>query len=106
MNSLELFKAIVEHIPHDEYLFFFHCTPDLERRLRQHLGLKPQDSFVENFDMPRVAYVALKPPEDFKKPDFSKYYEDMDIPPMRLSTILVYWRYREVCIISLDMSVL
>ncbi len=81
MNSLELFKATVEHIPHDEYLFFFHCTPDLERRLRQHLGLKPQDSFVEYFDMPRVASVALKPPEGFKKPDFTRYYEDMDIPP-------------------------
>ncbi|MBM7582139.1 uroporphyrinogen decarboxylase [Caldicoprobacter guelmensis] len=80
MNTLELFKATVNHIPHEEFLFFFHCTPDLDKRLRQYLNLKPQDSFEEYFDMPRVVHVSLKPPAGFRKPDFSKYYEDMDIP--------------------------
>ena len=80
MSQLERFRATMEHRPHDEFLFYASFTPDLERRMRAHLGLGPDDSIRERLDMFTPAQIALTPPANAVKPDFSHYFEGYERP--------------------------
>jgi len=79
-KELALFKATVNHEKHDGVLFYANFTPDLERRLRKYLGLDDDVDLREYFGMYQPINVTLRPPKGYKKPDYSKYFADMEIP--------------------------
>ena len=80
LTQLERFRATVEHRAHEGILFYASFTPDLEQRVRAAHGLGPKDSIQEHFGMYTPVPVNLRPPEGLVAPDFSGYYEDMEIP--------------------------
>jgi uroporphyrinogen decarboxylase len=80
-NQLRLFKSTINHEPSEEILFYANFTEGVENRLRQRIGLDKNISLAEYFGMYRPVDVSLKPPPGYKRPDYRKYYEDIDIPP-------------------------
>ena len=79
-TQLELFKATMNHESHDEYLFYAGFTADLERRFRAYVGLSDEESIHDHFGMYRPVPVSLRATEDLVAPDFSSYYEGVDMP--------------------------
>lgn len=80
ISQLECFRATVAHQHHEGFLFRAGFTPNLERRLREYLKLGEEGSIGGYFGMFAPVGVGLKPPEDQPTPDFSPYYEDIEIP--------------------------
>ena len=80
MTQLERFCATMAHEKHDDWLYYASFTPDLERRVRERFELGPKDSIAARFGMYAPVNVGLRPPENLVKPDFWKYYEDVDVP--------------------------
>lgn len=79
-TQLELFKATLDHEPHNQFLFHAGFTADLERRFRQHTGIGEGVNILDHFGLYRPISVEMKPPADKRNPDFSRYYEDIDMP--------------------------
>jgi uroporphyrinogen decarboxylase len=80
MNDLENFRATIAHEPHEQILFYASFTPDLDRRLREDLGLDENADIRRHLGMFCPGGVGLKPPENRETPDYSGYYEDVDKP--------------------------
>ena len=79
MNQLECFKATTAHEKHDGFLFYADFTPDLEKKIRERDGLDSKADLRKHFGMFNPLQVELRPPEEFKKPDFSIYFDDIEI---------------------------
>ncbi|HHW47701.1 MAG TPA: hypothetical protein GXX14_03675 [Clostridiaceae bacterium] len=80
MTQLELFRATVEHRPHDEILFYASFTPAIDEKLRKTLKLADDVDLRDYFGMYNPVEVKMDPPEGYTPPDFSKYYKDIEIP--------------------------
>ncbi len=79
MTDLDLFRATCAHEPHRRFLCYASFTPDLLGRVRAHYGLTPQDDLGARLGIWKVRYVSPKAPDLFK-PDFSRYFADMERP--------------------------
>ena len=80
LNQLEAFKATVNHEQHNDTLFYANFTKDLENRVRRSLGIDESTDLAEYFGMYRPVGVALKQPPGYRKPDYRKYFEDINVP--------------------------
>lgn len=80
MTQLEQYRATVSHERPDQLLYKFGCTPDLRRRLLEHLELAEGETVVSHFDIFNAWGTGLKRPDDYPTPDFSAYFTDEDQP--------------------------
>lgn len=79
MTQLDCFRATVNHEPHEGLLFYAGFTPDLERRVREGLGIGDGD-IRDFFGMYNPVMPEPKPPSGYTPPDYSGWFVDMDIP--------------------------
>ena len=80
MTHLELFRATVEHRSHDDFLFEASYTEDLRQRMLEHFHAESTEEIHARYGMPMGDSVSAPRRADKKAPDFSVYYEDIDIP--------------------------
>lgn len=80
MNLTKLLKATVSHESHDEWLCYASFTPDLLNRALAKYGLSDSSSLDSHYGMKIWGSVGPAAAECAVKPDFSKYYADMEIP--------------------------
>ena len=80
MNQLQIFEKTIAHEQHDQYLFYANFTPDLEKRIRSQLQIDESIELRKYFGMYAPVEVNLKPPENLKPKDFSRYFDDIEIP--------------------------
>jgi uroporphyrinogen decarboxylase len=76
-TDLEVFRATVEHRRPARILYGFGCTPDLDRRLKEHVGGQDYGAHYGTF---RPCGVGLKRPADRKPIDYSRYWEAQKLP--------------------------
>lgn len=76
-SDLECFRATVEHRTPPRVLCHAGFTPDLQRRLREHLGC---DDVEARLGFMRRRGVDPKRPADAPPLDFSRYWENEDLP--------------------------
>ena len=79
LTELERFKATVAHEKQDGVLFYANFIPDLEERVRNRYSLAADINLREHFGMFNPLQVELRPPEKLKEPDFSVYFDGVDI---------------------------
>ncbi len=80
MNHLEIYRATMAHEPHDEFLYHAGFIGALDRKIRDELGLADDVNLGEYFGMWQCAHIGPHIPARKKQVDFSRYYEDMEIP--------------------------
>jgi len=80
LSQLESFKATIAHKRHDGVLFYSHFSPGVDARLRQREGLGEDANLREFFGMFDPVMLSLREPAGYSAPDFTRYYEDIDIP--------------------------
>ncbi|MBU2495537.1 MAG: hypothetical protein KJ935_03425 [Candidatus Omnitrophica bacterium] len=80
MTQLEIFQVTVNHIPHDNFLFYADFTPDLVRRLQEKYSLAPDANLRKHFGMYWPEDVQPKEPKGLQKSDYSVYFKDADKP--------------------------
>jgi uroporphyrinogen decarboxylase len=79
MNQLECFHATTEHRKHPEFLFYAGFTPDLEKRICEEFDIGTGD-IRDFFGMYNPVMPEMLPPKDYKFPDFSDYFQEMQPP--------------------------
>jgi uroporphyrinogen decarboxylase len=77
MNELENFHATVAHEGPDRVFYYAGFTPDLERRVKEHV-VGDVDAHYGFF---RPVGIGPKRPADLPKLDFTKYWESAELPP-------------------------
>lgn len=77
MTELERFWATAGRQRPDQLLFYASFTPDLHRRVVEVVGTK---DLAGHFGAFAPQGVDLKPPPGYVPPDYSRYYEDRDLP--------------------------
>ncbi|MGQ9662958.1 MAG: uroporphyrinogen decarboxylase family protein [Kiritimatiellia bacterium] len=80
MTELERYRATVEHRRPDRLLFHLSFTPGLEKRLRAFEGLDEKTELAAYYGAFRPVSLGLKPPPDYSEPDWSVYFQDLEIP--------------------------
>jgi uroporphyrinogen decarboxylase len=80
ITQLDCFKATVAHHKHEGYLFYAEFTSALRKQLREKFKIAEEVILQEYFGMFKPQIVVPKPPENYIQPDFSKYYEGIEIP--------------------------
>ncbi len=78
MTPLERFRTTCAHQRPDRLLYIADFTPDLRRRLAEHLGT---DDFARHYEMFDPVPVDPEPPAGHTPADVSAYYEDANLPP-------------------------
>jgi len=77
MTDLENFRLTVSHRRPGRILYYAGFTPDLERRVKDHIGT---DDIGGHYGFYDTSGLALNPPEGLKALDFSKYWEGEELP--------------------------
>jgi uroporphyrinogen decarboxylase len=80
MSELERYRATVNHRRPDRLLFHLGFTPDIEMRVREALGAGEGGDLDALFGAYSPASARLERPEDYPLPDFSGYFQDIEIP--------------------------
>lgn len=80
-SQLECFRDTVAHRYPKQILFYASFTGPLDRTVRQGLKLGADVNLGEHFGMFGAKGIGLRPPPDRQKPDFSRYFKDVEIPP-------------------------
>jgi hypothetical protein len=78
-TDLKSFQDTLQHHRPARFLYYFSCTPDLERRLRQHVG--GDGDYGRHYGMFMQADNRLRRPENLPRPDYSKYWHGQEFPP-------------------------
>ncbi|MCY2925447.1 MAG: hypothetical protein NT031_08410 [Planctomycetota bacterium] len=78
MTKYENFRAVVEHRRPEWTPFNMHFTPDLEKRVIEHIGT---NDIAGHYGLDQLAWVSWKAPEGFCWPDHRKYWEGFAMPP-------------------------
>jgi uroporphyrinogen decarboxylase len=76
-SDLENFRATVEHRRPGRILYEATFTPDLQRRVIEHIGT---DDISGHYGMMQRVFVESKRPADQEAPDYSRYWSDEDLP--------------------------
>ena len=79
LTQLERFQATMAREEHDGVLFYSKFIDDLAARVRADRSLAADADLLDHFGMFNPAMVGPKPPADHASPDFSAYFEDIDI---------------------------
>ncbi len=78
MSQLEHFRRTMAHERSEGFIFYAKFTPDLERRVREKYGLREDANLFEHFGMFDPHELVLRAPENYRVPDFSEYYADIE----------------------------
>lgn len=79
LNQLETFRDTVNHINTGKFLFYASFTNAVDMKIRNGLKLGPDIDLREHFGMFNPVSVALRPPKECQKKDFSKYYINLNM---------------------------
>ena len=79
ITELENFRATVEHRRPGRIMYRAGFTPDLERRLKQHVG--EGNDIATHYGFHKCAGIGMRAPADLPKLDYSKYWEGVELPP-------------------------
>ncbi|HUU69019.1 MAG TPA: uroporphyrinogen decarboxylase family protein [Planctomycetota bacterium] len=79
ITELENFRATVEHRRPGRIMYRAGFTPDLERRLKQHVG--EGNDIATHYGFHKCAWFGMRPPADLPALDYTKYWEGVDLPP-------------------------
>ncbi len=77
-TDIEAFRDTVNFRRPKRLLYGFHCTPDLDRRLREHVG--GDGDLRRHYGTFRPYGIAPRRPDDVPEPDFSRYWEGEELP--------------------------
>ena len=80
MTHYDIFRATVEHRKHEPFLFEASYTPDLKERMLEHFEVQDIEEIHKRFDMPIGATAVIERNPGWPDPDYSGYFEDIDIP--------------------------
>ncbi|MFH1614085.1 MAG: uroporphyrinogen decarboxylase family protein [Planctomycetota bacterium] len=87
LTQLEQFNATIAHEKHENILFYADFTPDLADRVKKEYGLGDEFDLGEycgpwrkEFGMFAPKVLMLRELAEYSKPDFTQYYEDIEIP--------------------------
>jgi uroporphyrinogen decarboxylase len=75
----EVFLDTVRHSRPERVLYHFGCTPDLDRRLSDHVG--GDGDYRRHYGCFRPWGLSPKRPADLAPLDFSRYWDGEDLPP-------------------------
>jgi uroporphyrinogen decarboxylase len=78
-TELELFKATVNHEPHDGFLYKAGFTPDLHRRLLTRLNIR-EEELADHLGFFSPVNVQPTPLREIREQDVAPFYDDMEIP--------------------------
>ncbi len=76
-SDLECFRATVEHRRPPRVLYHAGFTPDLQRRVREHIGC---DDIAAHYGFWRRRSLDIPRRPDAPRPDYSSYWRDADLP--------------------------
>lgn len=76
-TDLECFRATVAHHRPSRVLYYAGFTPDLERRVREHIGC---DDISAHYGLWRRRSIDIQRRPDAERPDYSSYWQDTDLP--------------------------
>jgi len=76
-TDLEVFRDTVNHRRPDRVLYHFDCTPDLTRRMKEHV--EGDGNWYEHYGCYRARWLA--PRWTGVAPDFGRYWKDQSLPP-------------------------
>jgi uroporphyrinogen decarboxylase len=76
-NDRTVFLDTVHHRSPERVLYHFSCTPDLKRRLQEHIG---SEDIVGHYGLSHSWRVAPRRPTGSSPPDFSRYWAGEDLP--------------------------
>ena len=76
-TDLEVFWDTVNHRRPSRFLYSFSCTPDLERRVKEHAGT---EQWGEHYGIFMPAPNGLRRPGNIPPLDFSKYWHGQTLP--------------------------
>jgi len=79
MNELENFRATVEHRRPGRIMYHAGFTPDLDRRIKEHVG--EGKDVAAHYGFHKCAWFGMRAPEGLPKLDYSKYWEGVELPP-------------------------
>jgi uroporphyrinogen decarboxylase len=77
MTDLENFRATVEHRRPGRIFYSAGFTPDLDRRVKEHVGT---DRVAEHYGFFETVGIGLEPPKDLPKLDYSRYWAGETLP--------------------------
>ncbi len=77
MTDLEVFHATLAGERPGRVLYTADFTPDLHKRLVEHVGT---EDLAGHYGFFSPVHVGMKPPKGFRKPDFSVYYAGEHLP--------------------------
>lgn len=77
-NDLQVFQQTMSFSKPERVLFYFDCTPDLARRVREHVG---SDDVAEHYGLWQRSSVWPERPEGLPTIDYTVYYKDVTLPP-------------------------
>lgn len=77
MTDREVFEATMEHRRPDRILYYATFTPDLQRRVRDHVGT---DDVARHYGFFEPADLKLRRPAGLPKPDYSRYWHGQTLP--------------------------
>jgi len=80
MTQRERYLATVNHERPDRLLFHMGFTPDLHRRMLAAEGLAENGNLAQHFQAFEPWGASIKRPESYARPDFSRYFEDVEKP--------------------------
>ena len=80
MTSFDIFRATVEHQPHEKFFFHASFTSDLSHRVFEYFGVDSGKELFQMFDAPEIRGVGVNERSDLPEHDFTQYYHDLELP--------------------------
>jgi len=77
MSDLEVFRATLEHRRPDRILYYATFTPDLQRRVGEHVG---SGDIAGHYGFFQPANLSIPRPRGLATPDYSRYWRDRTLP--------------------------
>jgi len=81
LTQRELFQSTVAHKKEEGILFYAYFIGEATSKIREHYNIPDEQTPGEFFDMYRPSGISPKLSDDLPKYDYSKYYDDIEIPP-------------------------
>jgi len=80
MTERERYIATVNHQRPDRLLFYFSLSPALKEKMQRVLGLDEKTDICRYYGGFSPVGIRLEPPSDYKPPDWSIYFDDIELP--------------------------
>ncbi|MFP4054038.1 MAG: hypothetical protein ACLFV7_09260 [Phycisphaerae bacterium] len=77
-SDIQVFHDTVNFRNPSRVLYHFGCTPDLHKRLQDHVG--GDGDYARHYGLFRPWGLSPRRPEGEPEPDYSRYWDDYDIP--------------------------